>query len=228
MKKIFITTPENIEIEYRLAGVGSRVVAGFLDYFVQGILYFMIFFIFTQTNPINYDLKSQNSYHIAIAILIVAFINYGYFTISEMIMDGRTLGKKVLGLRAIRKNGQPLDIKHSLIRNLFKIFVDNYMIGIIMMCFRKDELRIGDILSSTMVIEEEKEKLYLMNLIPEDIKNKLEKEDLQLFMTYLQEKEEVLVDAKKLQERVFNYFKDKYEDIDEEIVLFIEKKLLKI
>ncbi|WP_053956073.1 RDD family protein [Inediibacterium massiliense] len=224
MKKIFITTPENIEIEYRLAGVGSRIVAGFLDYLIQGILYFIIFMIFLQTNY-KIDFKSQNSYYIAIIMLILAFINYGYFTVSEMVMDGRTLGKKVLGLRAIRKNGQPMDIKHSLVRNLLKIFVDNYMIGIIMMFFRKDESRIGDILSSTMVIEEEKEKLYLMNLIPENIKNKLDKKDEELLMIYLQEKDEVWIDEKKLEDRILNYFKNKYDAVDEEVILFIEKEI---
>ena len=211
MKKVVITTPENIEIEYRLAGAGSRVVAAFLDCFCQGGIYLLILLMLAKlSDPVEY-LESQNSYTIAIVLLIIAMVNYGYFTVSEMTMDGRTLGKKVLGLRTIRKNGQPMDVKHSLIRNLFRIFIDNYIVGIVMMFFRDDESRIGDMISSTMVIEEEKENLYLTDgILSESLRKNLDEEDKLLLLTYIQEKEEIMVEGESLQEKVLNYFRNKY------------------
>ncbi|MFZ5967805.1 MAG: RDD family protein [Bacillota bacterium] len=226
MRRVVITTPENIEVAYRLAGPGSRVVAAFIDYFIQGLLYLLIILALAgMDDPLQY-LESQNSYAVAIALLIAALINYGYFTVLEMTMDGRTLGKKLLGLKTIRKNGQPIDIKHSLIRNLFKIFIDNYMIGIVMMFFRADESRLGDILSSTMVIEEEKENLHLTDaMLPENVKKHLTEEDKTLLLTYMQEKEGVMVEGERLREKIQTYFRNKYEGVDEEMNRWIENRL---
>lgn len=222
MKKVTIVTPENIEVEYRCAGIGSRLVASFLDYFFQGVIYLLIILILAKMgDPLRY-IESQNSYALALGLLIIAIINYGYFTVLEMIMDGRTPGKKILGLRTIRKNGQPMDVKHSLIRNLFKILVDNYLIGIIMIFVRDDKSRIGDILSSTMVIEEEKVNLYLTDtILPENIKDSLTEEDKSLLLTYIQEIDNVLIGKERLQEKILIYFKSKYSTLEEELVQLI-------
>lgn len=221
MKKVTIVTPENMEVEYRLAGVGSRIVASFLDYFFQGIIYLLILLIIGKMNPLQY-IESQNSYALAIGLLIIAITNYGYFTLLEMIMEGRTPGKKIIGLRTIRKNGQPMDVKHSLIRNLFKIFIDNYLIGIVMIFFREDHSRIGDMLSSTMVIEEEKVNLYLTDaILPENIKNSLTEEDKSLLLTYIQEMDNVIIGKERLQEKILIYFKSRYIALDEDLSRFI-------
>ncbi|QEK12676.1 RDD family protein [Crassaminicella thermophila] len=224
MKMVSITTPENIEVKYRLAGIGSRMVAAFLDYLIQGVIYLVILIsLGAMRDPMQY-IESQSSYFVAIVICIVAFINYGYFTILEMLMNGKTLGKKVLGLRTIRKNGQPMDIKHSLIRNLFRIFIDNYIVGMVMIFFRGDYSRLGDLLASTMVIEEEKEKFYFEhNEFLEKLKNRLTEDEKELIITYLNEKEEVKIGKEKLKDKLMDYFKSKYASTDTEVINMIEK-----
>ncbi len=228
MKSVNITTPENIEVTYRLAGLGSRVVAAFIDYFIQGITYVTILLIIAKSNnPIEY-LESQSSYTLAVAILIIAFINYGYFTVSEIFMNGKTLGKKMVKIKTIRKNGQPIEIKHSLIRNLFRTFVDNYMIGIVMIFFRSDNARVGDIISSTMVIEEQKEELYTKGYSFEsELEKKLSEEDKHLIMAYIEEEENILIDKELLQEKLLDYFKGKYDATDPEIISLVRKELEK-
>lgn len=223
MQFVSITTPENIEVKFRLAGVGSRVVAAFIDYFIQGMFYLIILFALAGMNdPMKY-LESQNSYFLAIVLLVIACINYGYFIVSEMVMNGKTLGKKALGLRTIRKNGQPMDIKHSLIRNLFRIFVDNYLVGILMIFFRGDDARLGDVLASTMVIEEEKEELYpYFEKLSEETKNKITEDEKQLLVTYMNEKDDILIDKEGLQQKILTYFTEKYDQVDEEILKIIE------
>ncbi|QXM06272.1 RDD family protein [Crassaminicella indica] len=224
MQFVSITTPENIEVKFRLAGVGSRVVAAFIDYLIQGVVYLIFILALAGMNdPIEY-FEGKNSYFLAIVLLIIVCVNYGYFIISEMVMNGRTLGKKALGLRTIRKNGQPMDIKHSLIRNLFRIFVDNYLVGILMIFFRGDDARLGDILASTMVIEEEKKELYdYFDDLSEDIKNKLTEDEKQLLITYINEKDEVSIDKEVLQQKIVDYFTSKYNDVDEEILSIVKK-----
>ncbi|MCT4617955.1 MAG: RDD family protein [Marinisporobacter sp.] len=223
MQFVSITTPENIEVKFRLAGVGSRVVAAFIDYFIQGMFYLIILFALAGMNdPMKY-LESKSSYFLAIVLLVIACINYGYFIVSEMVMNGKTLGKKALGLRTIRKNGQPMDIKHSLIRNLFRIFVDNYLVGILMIFFRDDDARLGDVLASTMVIEEEKEELYhYFENLSEETKSKITEDEKQLLVTYMNEKDDILIDKEGLQQKILTYFTEKYDQVDEEILKIIE------
>ncbi|SNS59844.1 Uncharacterized membrane protein YckC, RDD family [Anaerovirgula multivorans] len=226
MKTVSITTPENIEVTYRLAGAGSRVVAAFVDYFIQGMLYFLILLsVIGMQNPIDY-LQFQSSFFLALVLLIIAMINYGYFTILEMTMQGQTLGKKLVGIKTIRKNGQPMDISHSLIRNLFRIFIDNYMIGILMIFLRDDYARLGDLFSSTMVIEEEKGDLSDVYIeLHEDLERKLTEEEKELLVAYSKVKEKIELGREELQERLINYFNSQYNEIDTEIVGLIKKHL---
>lgn len=226
MKTITITTPENIEVKYRLAGVGSRVVAALLDYLIQGVLYLLILFALAgMDNPIQY-LESKSSYAIAMVILMMACINYGYFTLSEMSMNGKTLGKKALSLKTVRKNGQPMDIKHSLIRNLFRVFIDNYIIGILMIFLKKDYSRLGDVLASTMVIEEEREGFsFGEQELSEGVQNKITEEEKELLTTYFNEKEKIVIGKEVLRGRLMDYFRTKYDVVDPEMVHSIEKQL---
>lgn len=226
MKTVSITTPENIEVTYRLAGAGSRAVAAFVDYFIQGMLYFLILLsVIGIQNPIDY-LQFQSSFFLALVLLIIAMINYGYFTILEMTMQGQTLGKKLVGIKTIRKNGQPMDISHSLIRNLFRIFIDNYMIGILMIFLRDDYARLGDLFSSTMVIEEEKGELSDVYIeLHEDLERKLTEEEKELLVAYSKVKESMELGREELQERLINYFNSQYNEIDTEIVGLIKKHL---
>lgn len=228
MNTITVTTPENIEIEYRLAATGSRITAAFLDYLIQGSVYALIFlFLIESKNPLLY-LETKSSYFLAVALLLIALINYGYFVVSEMLMEGGTVGKRVLGIKTIRKNGQPISITHSLIRNLFRVFIDNYVVGILMIFFRGDHGRLGDILSSTMVIEVEQEIGYdTYRSLPQNLENRLTEEEKQLLITYLKDIEKVTIEKEELKEKLIDYFHSKYSSIDQEVVDLVEEQINK-
>lgn len=161
MQKIKVISPENIEIEYTLAGLGSRAGAVMIDYLIQGLalitIWIILFFVFFK-NIWEFDAKAVG-YIMGGSLIIMWAINYLYFVISEMVMNGSTLGKRVFKLRTVRKNGMPITLKHSMIRNLFRDIIDNFFIGIVMIFFRKDKKRIGDMVSSTMVIAEDAREL---------------------------------------------------------------------
>jgi uncharacterized RDD family membrane protein YckC len=158
MKKIRIATPENIEVEYTLADVCSRVAAAVIDTLIQGIV--MVLLAIALLMMSIYAPEFWSTYYgwiVGISILLYGIISYGYFIGMELNMNGQTLGKRVLGLRTIRNNGQPLTLKHSAIRNLFRIFIDNFGIGVIMLFFTKEHKRIGDFTASTIVVLEKKQ-----------------------------------------------------------------------
>jgi len=52
-------------------------------------------------------------------VYLVGFINYMlYYTLSEKLFKGYTLGKLITGTRALRQDGQELTIKNSVLRSL--------------------------------------------------------------------------------------------------------------
>lgn len=215
MDKIRITTPENIEVEYNLADIGSRTAAALIDFMIQGlfmlivgIIVLIIIFEFP-----DFWLK-QYGWVIGISLLICAIIGYGYFVIAEVKMNGRTPGKKLLKLRAIRNNGQPISIGHSAIRNLFKVFIDIYGIGIVVMFFTKQHKRIGDLVASTIVVAEDTRStpVTLENLqgLNQGLRYNLTEEELELLREY-NGRRNSLEDASELRAYIKTYFAKKFQ-----------------
>lgn len=173
MNYITITTPDNIEIEYRLAGAGSRIAAAFLDFLIQSIVMLLViltaFFIILGGNLSNISSLDNIAWFSSIIMILIFFIFYGYFILTEILMNGQTIGKKLLGLRVIRENGAPISLVQSLIRNILKLSVDLTGIGVIMIMFSKKCKRIGDMASSTIVIAEDPRRVILHLSDPSNI-----------------------------------------------------------
>ena len=153
MKKIRFTTPENIEIEYTLANLGSRAAAAAVDFIILGIVTLILIgavIVIMFKAPDFW--KNYYGWIIAIVLILQMTISFGYFLLCELNSNGRTWGKKIFKLRAIRDNGEPLTVKHSLIRTLFKLLIDTMGIGVVMIFFTKENKRVGDYLASTVVV----------------------------------------------------------------------------
>ena len=156
MKTYTIITPANIEIEYRLAGAGSRLAAFIIDFVIQIIaclligiliLYGLYGYRFTNLNNIE-------GYAFGFLIISWFLIYFCYFIVSEMGMNGQSIGKKIFGLRVICDNGQPVGFQQSVIRNLFKAVIDIVYIGLFFILFSPAHKRLGDIVAGTIVIAE--------------------------------------------------------------------------
>ncbi len=214
MKTIKITTPENIEVEYTLAALGSRTAAAGIDTLIQLVLIgaiILIVFLSGLTPVELYD--KYKSWTVAISLILIFLINYGYFIFFEMTMNGKTPGKKIFGLRTIRANGQPIAFKHSIIRNLFRMIVDTYGVGVILIFFTKLNRRIGDYLASTIVVlEEKREEIYNIKLESErtNFKYSLTQEEYQLIKEYFRRKASLGEKAEEIEKGLGEYFVDKY------------------
>jgi len=154
---IVIQTPEYVEIEYELAGLGSRAIACLVDSVVQSFVTLAIvlaglylFSLVHRGNPLD----------LVAGILIggaglVGFI--GYWIVLEMITNGQSIGKRMAGLRVIRDDGTPINFWDSLIRNLVRI-VDMlpayYLVGIVSIWLSTRSKRVGDYAAGTVVVKE--------------------------------------------------------------------------
>ena len=164
MKTHTVLTPANIEIEYRLAGAGSRLAAFVVDFAIQIIMCLAVGFLILY-GIYGYQFNTlANVEGFALAILIISWfvIYFCYFIVSEMSTNGQSIGKKIFGLRVIRDNGEPVELPQSLIRNLFRAVLDILYIGLFFILFSPKHKRIGDIVAGTVVICEHYESVPLM------------------------------------------------------------------
>jgi len=216
METIKITTPENIEVEYKLAGLGSRTGAALIDNLIQisvigSIVLVLILSGFTSSN--FYD--QYQGWIIGISLILVFLITYGYFITFELIMNGRTPGKKLFHLRTIRNNGQPITAKHSIIRNLFRVTIDMLGIGVIVMFFTKQHKRIGDYLASTVVIMEEKKKIFSLDELKSNdkatYKYAITESEYNLLKDYFSRKDSLSDNGENIRNKLAKYFIQKLE-----------------
>lgn len=196
MKTLQINTTQNVMIDFELANVGQRLLAFIIDNVVKfGYLYF-IFEVF------DFSLikdATEGDYWSAKAIVILMFLPITFYSLySEILMNGQTLGKRILGLRVINVEGFKPSIGDYIIRwfmrmidfNLFillfvyfystgygvqflgfiyMILIIGKCVGFFMIVFTNKNQRVGDISANTVVVAL-KDKASFSKTILEDIK----------------------------------------------------------
>jgi uncharacterized RDD family membrane protein YckC len=164
-EKVAIRTGESVALEFELAGLGSRFLALCVDVFIQGavlvalVIAYLFFFatIARAEERLHVPAAISSSLPIAIITIVVFIITIGYFIIFEMWWDGRSPGKRALGLRVIRDAGFPIDWGSSVIRNLVRIVeaaLGFYALSTVSVLLSKENKRLGDIAAGTIVIRD--------------------------------------------------------------------------
>jgi uncharacterized RDD family membrane protein YckC len=154
-----VLTPERVSLEYGIAGIGSRAGAAIIDTLIQ--LVALVVVAAAGTGAGAAASLSSGRFVEVIVIAVVALgafaITVGYFMVFEIVWNGQTPGKRILGIRVIRESGYPIQAADSVVRNLVRI-VDwlplFYGIGVLVMLFNKRSKRLGDFAAGTLVVRE--------------------------------------------------------------------------
>lgn len=167
-------SPEQVALHLPTAGPTSRILAYAIDYVLTLILEFGVVVALLLLTPLAVWLQSVSSQALddlrqsgrpeassaffalaAVFVLVQLVIESGYFLFFELAMQGRSPGKRVMGLRVMRDAGLPVTLRESLMRNALRI-VDwlpgYYVIGLVSMVMSKQGKRLGDIAAGTVVI----------------------------------------------------------------------------
>lgn len=155
-----VATPERVAVELPVAGIGSRAMAYLVDVALLFAVAVTLYFGFTLIvrDPIDVLLGASSTLRIAGAIAVFLVIWF-YWTVSEVAMNGQTLGKRMLRIRVVRSDGSPITALDSALRNLLRV-VDFlplcYPVGVISMLIDKRHRRLGDFVAGTLLVREEK------------------------------------------------------------------------
>ncbi|MEO1146904.1 MAG: RDD family protein [Cyanobacteria bacterium J06638_22] len=160
-----LSTPESVELEFALAGIGNRVLALFIDYQVLGLILagHLIVWIFASIQLIDYLTRLDGDFSAAPLWLLAIFLVFnfaifvGYFVFFEMRWQGQTPGKRLAKIRVIRDDGRPVGLNQAVLRSLLRPVDDLFFLGLFFILLNKQEKRIGDLVAGTLVVQEERE-----------------------------------------------------------------------
>lgn len=179
-------TPENVQVSYELAGLGTRFIAWFVDSLLLSILMFVIFvaviaagimtsevadFLREYLGPVFdklLDMLGQGEawesgpvmqmVFWAVYSVLMGFSSFLYFGLFEYMMDGRTPGKKWLHIRVVKDRGFTLDAGSIFLRNIFRIIDQITLLWIVPVVSPKSQ-RLGDMVAGTLVVRDKPRKL---------------------------------------------------------------------
>jgi uncharacterized RDD family membrane protein YckC len=158
MDNLTIETPEQIHLDFPLAGVGSRFLALALDMVIQSsIAAVMVVLAIVISALLIPHMENGGPWVVALLILGWFLVQLGYFAIFEAVWNGQTPGKRLTHLRVIEDTGRPITTYASMARNLLRI-VDSlpgvYAVGIISALISPQNKRLGDYVAGTVVVHE--------------------------------------------------------------------------
>src|ERR1017187_331720 len=106
-----IDTPELVDIQMPLAGIGSRFIALLVDSLIwfAGILVLVVLLAIFLPGIAAFSQKSAE-WAFAIIVFIIFLLNWGYFTLFEAFWNGRTPGKRVARIRVIQRSGRSIGL----------------------------------------------------------------------------------------------------------------------
>ncbi|WP_347901683.1 RDD family protein [Pseudomonas purpurea] len=143
-----VETPEGVDLPLRPAGLMPRALAFSIDLAFRGLILGLLFIALVSLGELGLGLGS-------ILLLVVSWL---YMVLFEVLNQGRSPGKQIMGLRVVRDDGTPIDWGPSLTRNLLR-FVDmlpfGYFFGALSCLQHPTFKRLGDLAAGTLVIYRE-------------------------------------------------------------------------
>ena len=162
-----IETPENVVLDYEIAGIGSRVLAAFLDILILfgwfiglGIVFQILGFT-----------QLFGSWLQAVYILIAILAYWAYFTLFEALRFGQTPGKRFVGIRAVRDTGHPINLGAAGARGLLRavdLFPPLLLLDALLIALHPRAKRLGDLVAGTIVVRDQPVEAKVPEL-PEEI-----------------------------------------------------------
>jgi len=140
-----LETPEGIDLLLRPAGPLPRALALLLDLLLRGLLIVLLAFVLRWFDVLGKGLMT-----------ILAFaISWGYPIMFEVLCQGQTPGKKLMGLCVVHDDGTPIGWPSSITRNLLRaadMLPFGYGFGLVCCLLQKQFKRLGDLAAGTLVV----------------------------------------------------------------------------
>jgi uncharacterized RDD family membrane protein YckC len=176
--RIEIVTPENIAFQYRVAGPFRRLPAYLIDVALRVVVIALVWLVLVVA------LGVVGQVHVAVGLGLVAWflLDWFYGGLFETYWNGQTPGKRMMRIRVVSDEGQPINGWQAVLRNFLRsadslppvvefaelpISFPTYLIGLMTATMNGRYQRLGDLAAGTMVVIEEPQRHYGMVQINE-------------------------------------------------------------
>jgi len=216
MKKIDITTTQNVTIEYELASVGERALASIIDVIVILLVSSIIYGI----------VSLMAKYNFKVTYFYILFpCSFLYHLFMETLHHGQSIGKKIIKIRVVKITGERPGFFDFLMRTAFR-FIDitstSGALALIIASSSEKGQRLGDFFADTTVIK-------LLNINRFSLKRILSMEQLKNYEPsypgVIKFKEEEMLLIKETIDRYTKYPNDKHFEAFTRLVKKIEEQL---
>ena len=173
-ERIRFETPENIEVSYEAAGLGTRFTAWMIDQFLVTIITIALFIallivgvagetVFEEladsladTNP--GEPPELTLYVVGFFYLVYSLGSFFYFGLTELLMRGQTIGKRKLGVRVVQADGFALRPGGVLVRTIFRAADHLPPMWVVPLVSQRSQ-RLGDLVAGTVVVTDDPEDI---------------------------------------------------------------------
>ncbi|MFP5041688.1 RDD family protein [Parasediminibacterium sp. JCM 36343] len=158
MSKIIVPASCNIDLSFEAAPFHHRFLAWLLDIFIMlGYILVMSFFIgkymshhHSTGRDLSYLYNLSSVEMIAFSPILV------YHLLSELLLNGQSIGKRLLGMKVISETGTNASLYQYLIRWLLRVVDFGFsmgFIGFVTSIATKKGQRLGDVAAGTLVVK---------------------------------------------------------------------------
>ena len=173
MTELQINTTQNVNINFTAASVGERILAYVIDWIIKIayiIVTYQITFNLLEVDKMidDWDQWSQ------IAVYVTFYLPVIFYTlIFETLLDGQTLGKRIMKIKVVKIDGYQASLADFVIRWMFRIVDLNMMSGVVALVAiitSPKNQRLGDMTAGTAVINL-KNKVNISHTILEELED---------------------------------------------------------
>jgi uncharacterized RDD family membrane protein YckC len=119
MSVIRVTTSFNLDIDFEAPAFHKRLFAWMIDLFIL-IFYIVIASKILKAVQSNMEANDDSFYNMWAIGLVMILPFFMYHPVSEILMNGQSVGKKLMGLQVVNENGGKPSISQYIIRWLIR------------------------------------------------------------------------------------------------------------
>lgn len=173
--RIELVTPENIAFQYRVAGPFRRLPAYLIDVLIRA----GVIIIGLMVLSVGFGMLGQFGLGFGVWLVGYFLLDWFYGGLFETYWNGQTPGKRMMRIRVVSDEGQPINGWQAVLRNFLRaadalpavtafqigeveVPLQTYLLGLVTASMNDRYQRLGDLAAGTMVIIEEPQRHYGM------------------------------------------------------------------